>query len=48
MPTGRSNVPLIVIAAALAGLISVAYPAATPALPVAVAVAGLVMLFLKL
>ncbi|MEU9272315.1 hypothetical protein AB0E04_43990 [Streptomyces sp. NPDC048251] len=47
MPTDRSNVVLVVIAAALAGLIAVAYPAVIPALSVAVAVAGLMMLFLK-
>ncbi|MDR6980434.1 hypothetical protein J2X68_007174 [Streptomyces sp. 3330] len=48
MPTDRSNVALVVIAAALAGLIAVVYPAVIPALTVAVAVAGLAMLFLKL
>lgn len=48
MPTDRSSVALVVIAATLAGLIAVAYPAVIPALTVAVAVAGLVMLFLKL
>ncbi|MFG2386399.1 hypothetical protein [Streptomyces avermitilis] len=48
MNTQRPTIAIVLIAAVLAALIVQAYPAMVPALTIAVAVAGLVMLFLKL
>ncbi|MFD7283482.1 hypothetical protein ACFV80_42470 [Streptomyces sp. NPDC059862] len=48
MPNDRNTIAIVIISAVLAGVIAVAYPAVVPALTIAVAVAGLAILFLKL
>lgn len=48
MNTERPTIAIVLISAALAALTAQVYPVTVPALTLAVAVAGLLMLFLKL